>query len=555
MTQFKKEIKAYVLKNALEFGKADPGKILPKLFQHGLKKEEIKEIMPEIQKIVDEINALSQEERQLLFANYENIVKIKEEKPRDLPELPKTKGKKPVFRVAPFPSGALHLGNAKTFILNALYAKKYKGKLLLVIDDTIGSAEKPIEKESYNLIEYALAWLGVKHVGKIIYKSDRLRTYYQYAKKLIEKDKAYVCYCTQEEMKENRIKGIECSCRQFPIKIQLKRWKEMFKMKEGQATLRIKTDMNHSNPAFRDRVLFKISQRPHPRVRKKYRVWPTLEMSWAIDDHLLKITHIIRGNDLMIESDVERYIWDIFRWPHPEIIHTGLVQIEGIKISKSKAQKEIRSGEYIGWDDPRTWSIQSLARRGITPEAIEKFVKEIGINKQDIIVPIDSLYAINRSLSDAIAPRYSFISNPIKLDITNKPDWKTIEIPIHPDKPEKRKISLNNIYISQADFNKFESEEIRLLHLYNIKLNKNAQTAELTSIDNKNIPKINWVSDKLKARILMPDTTWIEGIADSGISKLTKGAILQFERFGFVKYDKKTHSKNEVIYEFWFTHK
>lgn len=555
MTQFKKEIKAYALKNALEFGKADPGKILPKLFQHGLKKEEIKETIPEIQKIVDEINALSQEERQLIFANYENIVKIKEEKPHDLPELPNIKRKKPVFRVAPFPSGALHIGNAKTFILNALYAEKYKGKLLLVIDDTIGSVEKPIEKESYSLIEYALSWLGVKHAGKIIYKSDRLKIYYQYAKKLIEKGKAYVCHCSQKEMRENRIKTIECSCRQFPIKIQLKRWKEIFEMKEGQATLRIKTDIMHPNPAFRDRVLFKISERPHPRVGKKYKVWPTLEMSWAIDDHLLKITHIIRGNDLMIESDMERYIWDIFKWSHPEILHTGLVNIEGIKLAKSKAKKEVQSGEYIGWHDPRTWSIQSLEKRGITSEAIRQFVKEIGLNKQDITVPIESLYAINRSIIDSIAPRHSFISNPIKLEITNKPDWKTVEIPIHPDKPEKRKISLNDIYISQADFNKFKDCEIRLLHLYNIRLNKNPLATELTSIDNKDIPKINWVSDKLQAKIFMPDGTWIKGLADSGISELIKGATLQFERFGFVKYDKKTRSKDEGIYEFWFTHK
>src|SRR3989338_6370650 len=359
MGKFEKEIKAYVLKNAIDYGKAEAGKILGKLFQHGLMKEEIKEIIPEIIKIVDEINKLTNKERKLLFANYEGIVKIHEEKERDLPELANVH-EKVVLRVAPFPSGALHLGNAKTFLLNALYAEKYKGKLLLVIDDTIGSAEKQIQKESYGLIEEAFNLLDVKFSDKIIYKSDRLKVYYKYALDIIKKNRAYVCHCSQEELKKNREERRECGCRQLPVSMQIKRWKEMFKLKEGKATLRIKTDMLHPNPAFRDRVLLKISDRKHPRVGRKYRVWPTLEMSWAIDDHLLGISHVIRGNDLMIESEMEKYIWDIFGWKHPVLIHTGLVQIEGVKIAKSKAQEEVKSGKYIGWNDPRTWSMQSL---------------------------------------------------------------------------------------------------------------------------------------------------------------------------------------------------
>jgi len=196
MWDFSKEIKAYALKNAIEFGKADVSKILPKLFQHGLKKEDIKEVLKKIKKITDEVNSLSAEERKLIFANYEGIIKIREEK-KDLAELLNAKKGKVVFRVAPFPSGALHLGNAKTFILNALYTEKYKGRLLLVMDDTIGSAEKQIDKESYGLIIDAFDWLGIKYSKDIIYKSDRLKIYYDYAKELIKKNRAYVCHCSQ----------------------------------------------------------------------------------------------------------------------------------------------------------------------------------------------------------------------------------------------------------------------------------------------------------------------------------------------------------------------
>ena len=543
------EIWAYALRNAIEFGKTDAGKILPKLFNHGLGKEGIKEIMPKVQEIVKKVNGMKKSDREKEYEKYKNYIKEREE--REEEELPNS-GKNMVFRLAPFPSGALHLGNAKTYLLNALYAERYKAKTLLVMDDTIGSEEKPIAKEAYDLIEDAFKWLDVKYDKKVIYKSDRLKIYYEYAEKLIEKGKAYVCHCSQEELRKNRADGKECSCRQFQEKEQMKRWKEMAKLKEGEAVLRIKTDMMHPNPAFRDRVLFKISNREHPRIGREYRVWPTLEMSWAIDDHLLGITHIIRGNDLMIETDMERYIWDIFEWEHPETIHSGLVRIEGIeaKISKSKAQKEVKSGEFSGWDDPRTWSVQSLRRRGILAESIRKFVEEIGLNKQDISVPIDALYSINRKIIDLKADRYNFVENPVALNIKNAPDVKEIEVHVHPDKKKMRKIKLGKeIYVSKEDLEKFKGKEIRLLHLYNIKLSE--KEAKFTSKENKNIQKIQWVSMPLKAKVLMPNGSWISGYADEGIWDLKPNNVIQFERFGFVNFDKL----NKDIYEFWFAHK
>ncbi len=551
--KFDNYIWAYSLKNAIEFGKADVGKILPKLFQFGLGKDKIKEVMPLIQEIVKKVNSMSEKEREKEFEKYSEFVKEKVEEERGLPELPDVKGK-PVLRIAPFPSGALHIGNAITFLTNAMYAEKYNGKLLLVIDDTIGSEIKQVEKDSYDLIKDALRYLKINYEKEIVYKSDRLKIYYEYAEKLIEKDKAYVCFCSQADFKKLKDSMKECGCRQFPPKIQLERWKEMFKEKEGNAVLRLKTSMQHPNPAFRDRVLFKISDRAHPRVGNKYRVWPTLEMTWSIDDHLLGITHIIRGNELMIETDVERFIWDIFKWKDKVVIHRGVVKLEGAegKFSKSKNREEVKSGKFFGWDDPRTWSIQSVEKRGILPEAFREFILEIGINKQDISVPIDSLYSINRKLLDKESNRYSFVKDPVKLEITNNPDWKSIEIPIHPDKEEKREIKLEDIYLSSGDFEKFKGKEIRLLHLFNIDLDKKSK---VTSIDNKDIPKVNWVSDFVVTRILMPNGEWDNGIADAGIKKLEKEEIVQFERYGFAKFQGKKKIDDKFVYEFWFGHK
>ncbi len=551
MKDLSNEIRAYALRNAIEHGKALPEKILPKLFQHGLEKSEVKEVLPNIKEILNEINSLSKEEQESLFSQHSQFVKEREEQEEGLAELPNISDKM-VFRLAPFPSGALHIGNAKTFLINALYAEKYNGTVLLVMDDTIGSEEKPLMKESYKLIEDAFKWLKIDYKKPVIYKSARMKIYYKYAEKLLAKGNAYVCHCPVDKLRENRAQGIECSCRQFPPKIQLERWKEMFKMKEGHATVRIKTSMMHPNPAFRDRVLFKISDREHPRVGKKFRVWPTLEMSWAVDDYLLGITHIIRGADLQIETDMEKFIWDIFGWKHPETIHTGLVNLEGVgaKISKSKAQKEVKSGMYSGWDDPRTWSIQSLRRRGILPEAIRQFVKSIGLNKQNISLPIENLYSINRKLIDADAKRFSFIANPIEIEIHEKPKLKLIEVPIHPDKEEMRPVKIGKIFISKDDYEKFKGQEIRLLHLYNIKLDSSKFEATCTSLANKDIQKINWVSDKIPCSVLLPDGSLLKGIAEAGIKTLKKTEILQFERFGFVKLDKKGEE-----YEFWFAHK
>ena len=550
MVDFSKEIEAYALQNAIEFDKADPGKILPKLFQHGLKKEEIKKVMPSVIEIVKKVNKLGKEERVKAFQILENRVIKHEEKERVLPELPNP-SKNMVFRFAPFPSGALHIGNAKTYLLNALYAEKYKAKTLMVIDDTIGSEEKQPIKESYGLILEAAKLLDVKYEKPIYYKSDRLKIYYEYAEKLIEKDKAYVCYCIQDVLRDNRVNGVECGCRKFPREIQKGRWKEMFKEEEGHAVLRIKTNMQDPNPAFRDRVLFKISDRKHPRVGNKYRVWPTLEMSWAIDDHLLGVTHILRGNDLMIETDMEKYIWDIFKWKHPETIHTGLIKIEGMgaKISKSKGQKEIREGTFTGWDDPRTWSIQSLIRRGIRKEAIRAFVEEIGLNKQDITVPIESLYAHNRRLIDAETLRFYFVENPAIFSAPEELKDKKILVPIHPDSKETRTIVIDNIAISGKDFKEYKEQEIRLLHMCNVTFENEI---EVTSYENKKIPRIQWVSNGTKARILMPDGTWIEGLCEkASVGKgVKKGTVIQFERVGFVRYDRMHAGKAE----FWFAH-
>ena len=556
----KEKIKAHALDNALQHeGKATQGPVLNALFAEGLKKENIKDIIPQILSALEEVNSLSPEQQQKEFEKLSGTIKKREIR-EGLPELPNVK-EKVVMRFAPFPSGPLHIGNTRQLVLNDEYVKNHKGKFILVIDDTIGSAEKPIMPEAYDLIKQGVKWMQAKP-AKVVLKSERLEKYYSFAEELIKKGYMYVCDCKQESFRELRVKGIECPCRHLPEHKQMERWKKMFSQesKDGDLVVRLKTSMQHPNPAFRDRVMFRISTREHPLTKKKYKVWPLLEFSWAIDDHLLGITHIIRGVDLMMETEIEKFIWDIFRWEHPETIHTGFFAIEGIKLSKSKGSREVKSGEYIGWNDPRTWSLQSLKDRGIKAEAIREFILNMGITKANSTVAIDSLYALNRKhLEDA--PRYFFVPEPVKIHISGCPEIDA-KIPLNPkDQKNSRNLETNQDFlIPQQDYELMQNANYRLIHLLNFRsdnvLKLKPRTFSFISQDPEqdlDVKFIQWLpanEENLKVKVRMPDNSSIHGLGEPSLKSLKEGTIVQFERFGFCKL----HKKSKEGLEFWFAH-
>ncbi len=548
----KNTIMKYALQNAVKYdGKANQGAVIGKLMQDDPKlKEKLKDIAPEISKIIKEIGKWSVEEQlEKLKEIAPELLEKKKKEERKLPDLPNAKEGKVVMRVAPYPSGPLHIGNARTFIMNDELTKKYGGKLLLIIDDTIGSEDKQIAPEAYDLIPDGLDWLGLDYEKKIVYKSDRLELYYKYAEEIIKKGCAYVCTCPSEKMREYRAKAMACDCRAHSAEKTLDEWKRMFTVyKEGEAALRIKTGMDQPNPAFRDRVLFRICERKHPKVGNKYRVWPMLEFSWGVDDVLLKITHVLRGKELRIETDMEEFIWDIFKWKGPDVMYSGLLQIEGVKLSKSKSRKEVMSGEYIGWDDPRTWSLQSLKRRGLLPEAIRKFILGFGLNENEITVPVDTLYSENRKLLDPTANRYYFVENPKKIKIKDAPEM-TAEVPLHPEYKERgmRKLKTNGEFYVSEDLKK--GHTYRFMHLFNFKDGKFVSE----TMDPKLKAKLlHWlpVEHAVEAEILMPDGTVKTGFIEDNAKHAKVDEAVQLERFGFVRLDRKEKDK---LY-FWYTH-
>ena len=534
----------YALQNAvLHGGKADPKAVLGRLLaEDPLLRPRAKPLAAEVARVVEAVNALEKEAQraELAVLAPDLLERVKAEAgPKELPPLPDAVEGKVVLRLAPYPSGPLHIGNARTFLLNDAYAKRYRGKLLLVFDDTIGSEEKPILPEAFDQVKEGLDWAGVEY-HEILYKSDRIPTHYAWAEKLLATGHAYVCECDADTLRRNREAGKTCAHRAQDADETLALWRAMLsgEFGEGEAVVRLKTDMADPNPAFRDRVLFRIAEREHPRVSTRYRVWPLLEFSWAVDDHLLGITHVIRGKDLVMEDLMETRIWDVLgvaRRPH--FVHMGILRFKDVELSKSRYRREIAEGRLTGIDDPRTWSLQSLRRRGIRPSALRDFLLAFGLSLNDIEVPAETLYAENRKVIDKDANRYFFVPDPVGVEIAGLPPTREVRVPLHPDFPGRgaRTIPVDGkVFVAKADFDRLAGTEVRLKDFCNVVLDRRAT---FVSLENKEIPKIQWVDHGVSASLAMPDGSDLKGLAEPAVASLRVDDVVQFERVGFARID------------------
>ncbi|MFX1605324.1 MAG: glutamate--tRNA ligase [Promethearchaeota archaeon] len=563
MDDLELEVRKIVLDNAVKYeGKPSVNSVMSALLgSRADLRTRASEVKRLAQKLVDEISKMSLEDqiaemKQIAPELLETPEVVDSPEEREPPELPNVdKWSKVVMRLAPFPSGPLHVGNARMVILNDYYVKRYKGELILVFDDTIGSAEKIVEPEAFDLIPESLEYLDVK-VNKTIYKSDRLELFYRYAVDLIERKEAYVCDCDANIWRtKHKVKGIPCACHSLSVEDNLARWEKMLDgtYPEKGAAVRIKTGMNDPDPAMRDHVILRISETEHPRVGSKYRVWPLLEYSWGIDDHELGISHIVRGKDLVKEGKIEQHIWNIYGWQHPELLYYGRLKFEDATLSKSKSSKEVRDGTYTGWDDPRTWSLQSLEKRGIDQRALRKVMLDLGLSVVDISISMKSVYSENRKLRDAEAPRVFFVRNPVWAEAKSiSADITVASVPVHPDFPEHgvREIPLGvsdgkTIFgISQHDLKKMKKGDLfRLKDLANFTLeNKNPLLIKMHSIDVDEVRKIggsiiHWIPklDSVPVELTLVDGSVANGLGEPGIKDLAAGTFVQFERVGFAK--------------------
>ena len=550
-------IRHLALQNALEHdGRAEPGPILSRLLAADpALRSRAGELSPTVDAIVREISGLSSEaqrsELALLGGEEQTTARPAGGSTASFPELPGAVPGQVVLRLAPFPSGTLHIGNARMVFVNDHYRRRYDGKLLLVFDDTIGSEDKRVDPELFDLIRQDLDRAGAAP-DAVYYKSDRIPRFYPWARRVIQAGAAYVCRCPAALLRENRAGGVACPERSEGIPETLDHWQGMLdgRYAEGQAVLRLKTDMADPDPAFRDRVLFRISERDHPRVGHRYRVWPLLEFSWAVDDVELGVTHVLRGKDLVIEDRMEQFLWDLLKETGPSFAHWGLLRVREAKLSKSKSYREVKSGEYDGWADPRTWSLASLDRRGISMEAVRRFTLSFGMSLADVEVPAETLYAENRSIIDATTSRRSFVADPVRVNVTGFPgELSRVDLPNHPDLPAlgSRVVEAGpSFWLARQDLSMRAGMEVRLKDLVNVELPREIPStgtgpivAPFTSRPNKKLPRLQWVgaSGSAEVDLLGTEGQHTHGIGEGSLVNSPPGAIYQFERVGFVRVE------------------
>ncbi|SFM16503.1 glutamate--tRNA ligase [Methanolobus profundi] len=562
----KKTIEKYALQNAVKYGQAPQiGAVMGRVMgECPHLRPKAKDVSPVIQEVLAEVAKETPEQWQsrleALAPELIEELNTKKEPDKGLKALDVEEGQKVVMRFAPNPNGPPTLGSTRGIVVNSEYVKKYGGKFIIRFDDTDPQTKRPM-MEAYDWYVDDCKWLGADP-DEIVIASDRIPMYYDYARKLIEMGKAYVCFCDGADFKKFKDAKEACPHRDASPEDNMGHWDKMVsgEYEERSAVLRIKTDITHKDPALRDFGAFRIVKVPHPRpeVDDKYCVWPLLDFEGAIEDHELGMTHIIRGKDLMDSEKRQGYIYNYLGWEYPKTTHWGRVKMHEFgKFSTSGLRKAIEDGEYSGWDDPRLPTLRALRRRGILPEAIRKFFIEMGVGETDISLSMDTLYAENRKLVDSTANRYFFVWDPVELEITGTDPCKTTPA-LHPTEDRGcREIEVNNkVNICKEDAEKLEAgSKIRLKDLYNVEITSTEPLQakylgdSIESVKKEKMRIIHWAPmDGVPVKVLSPDGEFT-GIGERQIAtELDK--VVQFERFGFCRIDAVA---GEVVA--YYTHK
>lgn len=552
--ELREVILKYVAINASKYGKPDFKSVMGKIMSEMPEmRQKAKEIVPLVHQVIDEFEGMSEEERKRLIELYREE---RAEKKREiaLPPLPHAERGKVVMRFAPNPNGPPTLGSARGMIVNAEYAEMYSGKLVLRFDDTDPRTKRPLV-EAYDWYLEDFEWLGYKP-DIVVYASKRIPIYYEYMEKLIDMGKAYACLCKREEFKKYRDAGENCPHRDSSPEQSMEIWEKMLdgRYEEGEAVIRIKTDMQHKDPAIRDWVAFRIIYETHPLVGDRFIVYPTLDFESAIEDHLNETTHIIRGKDLIDSERRQKYIYTYFGWSYPVTKHWGRVKIHEFgKLSTSSIKKAIDEGIFTGWDDPAVPTLRALRRRGFESEAIKKFFISLGIGENDVSVSLKNLYAENRKIVDERANRYFFVENPVLIEIEGMEEEIPVELPLNPSKNTRRKLKGGRrVYISGKDLDRFETGEmfrlkefcnVRIVDIEKMKFEFTGTEIEEDIKKGRNI--IHWLpeDDVLECRVISPEEEYRGKVERNVLNDM--GRVVQFERFAFCRVE--SAENNEVI--------
>ena len=387
-------------------------------------------------------------------------------------------------RFPPEPNGYLHIGHAKSIILNSGLAKEYGGKFNLRFDDTNPTKEKT---EFVHSITEDVKWLGADFEDRLFFASDYFDTMYECAVKLIKKGKAFVCDLTADQIKEYRgdftTPGKNSPYRDRSVEENLQLFENMKNgmYKDGEKVLRAKIDMASPNINMRDPVIYRVAHMTHHNTGDKWCIYPMYDFAHPIEDAVEHITHSICT--LEFEDHRPLYDWVVreceFENP-PRQIEFAKMYLTNVVTGKRYIKKLVEDGIVDGWDDPRLVTIAALRRRGYTPEALRLFVELVGVSKANSSVDYAMLeYCIREDLK-LKRPRMMAVLDPVKLIIDNYPEGQTemLSIPNNLENPEmgEREVPFSReLYIEREDFMEnppkkyfrlFPGNEVRLMGAY-----------------------------------------------------------------------------------------
>ena len=392
-------------------------------------------------------------------------------------------------RFPPEPNGYLHIGHAKSIILNYGLAKKYNGKFNMRFDDTNPTKE---DIEFVNSIKEDIQWLGADWEDRLFFASDYFDTMYECAVKLIKKGKAYVCDLTPDEIREYRgtLKeaGKNSPYRDRGVEENLKLFEGMKngECKDGERVLRAKIDMASPNMNMRDPILYRVAHISHHNTGDKWCIYPMYDFAHPIEDAIEHITHSICT--LEFEDHRPLYDWVVreceFENP-PRQIEFAKMYLNNVVTGKRYIKKLVQDGIADGWDDPRLVSISGLRRRGFTPESIRMFVEMAGISKAHSTCEYSMLEYCLRDDLKSKAKRVMAVLDPLKVVIDNYPEGQVeyLEAPNNTENPElgTRMVPFSReIYIERDDFMEepikkyyrmFPGNEVRLMNAYFVTCN------------------------------------------------------------------------------------
>ncbi|MBW2964447.1 glutamate--tRNA ligase [Candidatus Woesearchaeota archaeon] len=560
------EIRRHALKNALDYkGKANPGALMGKVIAaHPEWKDKRGELASKINIIVGEVNKLPlEEQRKALEAEAPEMLEKKEKEERNIfAFLGIKEGDKVVTAFPPGPEKYPHIGHAKSLLLNYMLAKQYGGKFILRFEDTNPNLVQSI---FYDIMQENFKWLGVEW-DELVYASDHMDTYYAHCEKVLRDGDAYVCSCDAEKVRETREKGEPCSCRERDADENIEMWESMKKdTPEGHAIVRLKIDLQHKNTTMRDPTIFRIIEKEHARLGKKYRVWPNYDWQNSIMDGQYGVTQRIRSKEFELRNELQRYIQELLGLPSTLTYEIGRFNMVGVESSGRIIREKIEKGELVGWDDPTLTTLVALRRRGFQPLAIKNFVVSTGISKAEATLTWDDIIIHNKRLLDAEADRYSFVAAPVELWVKGAPSQK-VELNLHPThRKGGRKFDVHDTFwITREDLDSLEEGKLyRLMDCLNFR--KQADGFEFDSVEVAQYKQhgkriMHWLPKKddsslVETEVMMPDKKVVVGLAEKTVLNVKEGDVIQFERFGFCRLDKKEKSesgKERLV--FWYAH-